>query len=200
MSLRPQIYGFSLKEVQSLFASADEKALEQINNNYEQILTELFSIEPEEQENLRKEGKAVIHRSVMEGAPFADLDCENEVHVFVAEVIVRYTNLKPIEDTGEWKMDAFWDLQSACASKVGSEIADLLAIFEQGRSFFGKKIESGWAYYGYLTLEETEKLLGAINEPAKFEVPDYLSEFVAELISWLEEIISEKLDFWFIAS
>ncbi len=200
MSLRPQIYGFSLKMVKSLFASADNKALEQMNDNYEQILTELFSIEPEEREELREKGQTIIRRAVMEGAPFADLDCEKEVHVFAADAIVQYTDLKPVEDTSEWKMEAFWDLQSASMSKVNPEIAELLAIFEQGRPFFGNKIESDWSCYGYLTLEETEQLLGAINELRESKVPDYLSEFVAEFIGWLEEIASTKLDLWFIAS
>jgi len=200
MSLRPQIYGFCLKDVQSIFASNDEAVLQKIYNIYEKILGELLFDEPDETKELKKQGREIIRRAVMQGVPFEDLKCEREVHTFAAEAVVRSIEIKPVGDTNDWSMQAFWDLRAEYGTKVSRDALNLFDIFYDGRPFFGKKIDSGWSYYGHLTLEEVNRLSTALDSLGDSGVPDDLKVFVAELTDWLEGIASANLDLWFVAS
>lgn len=200
MSMRPEIYGFDLTAVQAIFGSGNKDAFEKINASYQERMSERFCDEPDELDKYSQRGEAIIYQSIMEGIPFDDLDCEQEVHVYAANEIVQFTDPKLAGDTTDWHMEVFWNLRADCVDKLTPDIVGLLDIFEEGLPFFGKKLDTAWSYYGYLNNGEVQKLFAEIEKLSDLKPSDYLDGFLLDFLDWLDGIFSQNMDLWFIAS
>jgi hypothetical protein len=197
MSMRPDIYGFKLESVRGLFGSDNQETLKKISNLYQKMIFDAFGDEPDTLAKFREQGNAIIWRAIMEEAPFPDLDSENSIHVYAAKSIVDSTEPKSVGDSLDWHMQAFRDLRMDGEGKLDPEIVNLLRVFESGRPFFGRKIESDWNYYGYLTAKEVKQLAPAIDALSESQSANYMDGFHLALADWLDGILSQNLDLWF---
>jgi len=200
MSMRPEIYGVDLKPIRAIFGSGDEHIFEKINSAYQEKISELFCDEPDERAEFSQKGKEIIHRMVMEGVPFPDLECEDDVHVLVIDSSVKSDEHKLAGDTVDWHMQAFRELRHGCADKVDPDILYLLEVFEAGRPFLGKRINSSWSYYGYLDAEEVKRLFAALDELGESDYLGNSREFLFDLTDWMDGISSQNLDLYFYIS
>jgi hypothetical protein len=200
VSMRPTIYGFKLESIKKLFGSDDNVAFEKINKSYRQAVSEIYCDELDELSQFSQKGEAIIRRAIMEGVPFAELDNEDDIHVLVADAIAHSAELKSPGNTTDWNMQAFRDLRCDLVDEIESDMISLLGIFEEGRPFFGKKINSTWSYYGYLTAKEARKLYIVLDELNDSDVSDNLGEFLFTLTDWLDGISSQNLDLYFYIS
>jgi hypothetical protein len=198
--MRPEIYGFDLAAVQAIFGSGNKVAFEKINTSYQEKMSEYFCDEPDVLAEYAQKGEQIIQQSIIGGVPFGDLDCEQEVHVYAANEIVQFTDPKLAGDTTDWHMEVFLDLRADCAGELTPDIVSLLSIFEEGRPFLGKKLDTAWAYYGYLNNDEVQKLFVEMEKLSDSKSSDYLDGFLLDFTDWLDGISSQNMDLWFIVS
>ncbi len=196
MALRPEVYGFHLAELFNRFQSQDRALIADLESKLVQLAAE--SDLPSE---FCDEYRTALRHAVDHGVPVPQLERETDAHVLLAIDLAKYRQeLQPV-GSNDWDMNAFFDFWETCQPLLSPAQQSLLRYWEVGRPLFGKKIETGWSYYGYLSRDEviqTRRLLDALkNEHAAFAEEDYLDGFLVAWDEWLETIAAAGLDLWF---
>lgn len=204
MSLRPEIFGFSLATMRSYFGSKNQAAIDHIASRLEPIAAEIEEEDEDEGKNYRKEVLKTARAVVMEGVPVKGLDTEEDMHFGVATVLATYGQ-KPLDvQSNGWKMNAFWEFQREYGKKLAPHAQPLLDFLISGRPMLGSAMDIDWSYYAYLTHDEVKALLAALRELQTKEpalVGDgYLDGFVDTLIGWLAQIEERGFDLFHYAT
>lgn len=205
MSLRAYITCFDLQKMQSLFGSRSDTAVEAaaaiLRKEFD--LDELDDDEADEFAERVDGIRAICRRAVFEGLPFPELDEENDDHVSAAEALAGVGQKHGHTSFEDWKVThvfhPFLRDYSAALSPSGRA---LMAFLDGGRPLFGRKIETGWSYYAYLTAGEVKELHAALvdllERHPELKGEAYLGGFVDALIQALAEISRKrkKRDLW----
>lgn len=194
MSLRMTVSGFDLSRLRSCLGSRDPAAVAEIQ-------TQLNSDGEDWDEALRGVTIAVVRRAVEEGCPFPDLESEQDPHVFAAYFLAQHGQEMLSLTAGDWKINALWDTKKACRDVLSAEALNLLAHLCSGRALFGRRIESSWSFYAFLSCQEAatlqKGLAAALEQEAVATVANEMDGFIFELADWLEAIVTKGLDLWF---
>jgi hypothetical protein len=197
MSLRPEVRGFDLPKLRSWFGSGDASVVAAIER--ELALAEADP-EADVDDQFRETFREALHRAVFQGVPFPDLDAEREPHVDLAILLAGHGQEFLETDSNDWKMVGFDEFWKHCRGALGSG-GDLFAYFLEGRPLFGKRIETVWSYYGYLSQLEVRRLRTSLakllsRHPRLAEI--YVVEDLAsDLTRWCDEILGANKDLWF---
>ena len=198
MSLRIELAGFKLDKMMKLFGSGDAKALKAVTDRADKLLDGDFDDEDEEREEFRQQFHAAAQRAINEGIPFAGLKKEDQHHVDLAALLAQYGQKLTGLNSSGWKMQyVFPDFRKAYGRRISNPAKTLWNYLEEGRPLFGKKIDTGWGYYSYLSLEEVRTLHQALESLPKD--PTGVEHFLSDMIGWLKQIQDKKLDLWLYA-
>jgi hypothetical protein len=198
MSLRPEIRGFDMAKLRSLFGSRDQIVVDTIEGEFAASVQE----EPEDfDQEYRATFRKALHRAIEDGAPFPNLEVEGEPHVHLALLLAAHGQEFLETDSGNWKMLGFWDFWELCGDLLSPEGRRLFQYLIEGRALFGRRIESSWSYYAYLQRQEVEALRAALvelweNNP-DLRANDLIADLVADLTGWCDAISLRGLDLWF---
>jgi hypothetical protein len=71
----------------------------------------------------------------------------------------------------------------------------------RGRAIFGRRIDTPWSYYGFLSLPQVRTLHAALatlqdDDPSLRGEP-FMDGFLDELMGWLQTVESNNQDLWF---
>ena len=197
MSLRPEISGFSLNNMDALFGTKDEHLLTDLLCEFDKKIT--FR-DPE----LTGQSHAILRRAIDERPRWPDLDMEGEPHVFAAIILAQHGQEHIKTDSNLWAMPSLWDFFRQHFSQIPSPGRKYLRMFFEGRGIFARNIETSWSFYGFLDHSELRMLLASLREfedaePAREGQP-FRSEFFGKFTGWLTAIESNGKDLWFYCS
>jgi hypothetical protein len=226
MSLRPQIYGFCLGKLRSVFGCGDEHIVARIEAGFERLTAR----DPSSyDERFRHDFfRAALRQAVERGVPFPELDAEREPHVLLA-MLLAGCNQELIEiDSGGWSHMSFNDASESGELFLPDE-ADMVedadffrdlgfaefgdsdrpvvsneprgtgfSYIQFGRPLFGQKFDTAWSYYGYLSNEEVRYLRSRLlSLDDKEEIGcEEALELAADLTRWCDELLDAKKDLW----
>lgn len=202
MSLRPYFNGFHLHKMQALFASGDSDAVQTATA----IINDMFSGDDPDTVQARRDCAKIISRAVNKGVPFRGLDAEHELHVWSAVALARtgqsFFRPDPFDTT--WKISLMDDLLAQNGHQFDDPTHRLLTFIKDGRALFGKRIDSVWSYYAFLTSREVRDLAAGVRRARK-SFPNLADEtffdgFLFALLGWLDKIARKKLDLWLYTS
>ena len=194
MSLRPEISGFSLDAMFGPIGTKDEDVLARI---LQALDDSVRSRDP----GLIERARDVLRRAIFEEVPWPDLEVEGEAHVMAAIVLARYGQTHLSTGSNVWKMPAFWSFIKGYHTRLEGDARKALFVFGRGRAIFGRRIETPWSYYGFLSLPQVQTLHAGL---AKMRDDDpglcgdgFMGGFLDELIGWLAAVESSHQDLWF---
>lgn|GEM_PF-1526821 len=193
MSLRPEISGFSLDTMFALLGCGDDALASQLVEEFDASVS--F-----QDPTLRDRAHAILRRAVHERPRWADLDVEDELHVFAALTLAKHGQTHLQTGSHVWKMPTFWDFILQNHEQIPKPGRKYLSTFTKGRGVFARNIKTEWSFYGYLARPELQELLAATREfqaePAH-RGPEFMHGFADELVEWLGMIESNEKDLWF---
>jgi hypothetical protein len=145
-------------------------------------------------------------RTLLSGQQQGKAESEEHMHIVsaMAKVLGVQMNENQIAD-GDWKQAA-WDdyFQYASPHLPAAAITLWQNLCACKRPLFGNKVETSWAYYGYLTGAEAEALLSALDAMAETHSEGLyaagIGEFHEVLVGWLNEVKTRKTDLWLFAA
>ena len=194
MSLRPVVSGFDLDAMLGLLGSGDEGRLARLTDEFDARV----AFPDPAQAALARDA---LRRAVFEGARWPDLEVEGEPHVSAAVVLAHHGQAHLPTGSDVWKMPAFWDFIKAHHDRLPPEPRKYLFMFGRGRPLFGRRIDTPWSYYGFLTLPQTRALLASLTDlrasDPSLQGPQFLGGFLDEFVSWLSSVSSAEKDLWF---
>jgi hypothetical protein len=193
MSQQPEISGFRLAPLRSLLGSRDSAAA----GAAAQDLDSLFLTDDPE---VLEAAAETLHRAVEDGVPFPALDLEGEAHAVAAAALARHGQEHLGTGSRCWNQAAFMELHAAVGERLDPEAQRLLGIFLDGRPLFGRAIDSWGAFYGYLSFDEAAALKRALDGLAAGEKDPTGDGFLGELRGWLDAILAQGLDLWFVTA
>jgi hypothetical protein len=199
MSLRPEISGFSLETLRSLFGCRDRGRLKALHAECDEGLGGDAS-DPGENRSGAEKVKRIIERVVMKGAPFPDLDAEDETHVVAMILLAAHHQETLPTESNIWKAPILDDLWDAIGEELPAKVAPLYRGFQNGRPLLGKKIESSWSYYSCLTRQEVALLHQSLETIRRTHPDPTKNGFLKELTGWLRDIDRGARDLWFQAT
>jgi len=193
MSLRPEISGFKLDILLSLFGSRNREAAA----NAAKVVEETVAFDdPREFARVRQ----VLEQAITSGRPFADLTAEDGSHVYAALGLAAVEQNRTETESNVWKMGAFEDLVNQIGTTIEPKALTLLRYFLDGRPLFGKTIQADWSYYAWLSLDELKTLIAALRAVAQTDSDPTGDGFLEELTGWLDQVAAADSDLWFFAS
>jgi len=191
MSLRPEIFAFRLQSLRELPASGSTSAITAIHRKL-QDLADQDEPGDEDTTNELALAKKIVSRAIVEGIPFHELGAETDAHVTAANHLAYHGQTWKGVGSNCWKMRAFWQLDENTQGKwANTEAEKIFQYFVKGRPLFGRKTDTGWSYYAYVSFEEAVLLK---SELEMFR--DIDPKFIDEFRSWLSVITSDNLDLW----
>jgi hypothetical protein len=197
MSLRPQVIGFDVQKLVGIRASKDQAVLDRLFVEFDERVS--FR-----DHSLTVLAKDTLRRAIFEGFPFADLQEENEAHVYAAIVLAQHDQELLRMDSDSWWMPTMWELVGVVHEQLAVPVRRYLLMFYRGRPLFGRRIKTDWSYYGYLTLRQLSELLPALENLDREVLSTARTEWVVplfdDLLTWLRTIQSAGRDLWFYAS
>jgi hypothetical protein len=199
MSLRPEICGFSLAKLRSLLGSRNQDILKTLLTECDQQFVGDDS-ESDKDRRWTEQVKEVIRRAIMKGAPFPDLDAEDETHVAAMMVLAAHEQSPLPTESSIWKAPVLADLWEAIGEKLPARVAPLYDGMLNGRPLLGKRIDSSWSFYAWLTCQEVTILWQSLETIRRVEPDPTGNGFLGELASWLEQIHKGAYDLWFEAA
>ncbi len=205
MSLRAYITSFDLQKMQSLLGSRKESTVQ----TAAKILREEFDLDALDEDEAAEYAErieailAICRRAVDEGVPFPDLKEENEDHVTAAETLAVVGQKHGYTSFEDWKVtQAFYPLLHDYSAALSPRGRELLTFLDEGRPLFGRKLETGWSYYAYLTADEVKELHAALvalqESHPELKGEEYLGGFVESLVEALAGISRKRKarDLW----
>lgn len=166
MSIRPNISGFSLNKLQSLAGCKDQTLLHELQKSAD-----------------GSELKQIIHRYVMDGAPFADLDAETSFHCLAADSLAGFEQTHSATDSNFWKWSEAFKELAKHRKNANSQLLQIFGYLENGRPLFGQRFDADSMRYAYLTHEELDVLLETIKPPKSSKQPEWDSEYMENLFA-----------------
>jgi hypothetical protein len=155
-------------------------------------------------QSLTNLAKQTLRRAIFEGFPFADLEEENEAHVYAAIVLAQHDQELLRLNSDSWWMPTMWELVGVVHEQLAVPVRRCLVMFYRGRPLFGRRIKTDWSYYGYLNLRQLSELLTALENLDRGVLSTARTEWVVplfdDLLTWLRTIQSAGRDLWFYAS
>ena len=194
MSLRPEISGFSLDAMFGPIGTKDEDVLARILRAFDESVHSRDS-------GLLEKSREVLRRAIFEEVPWPDLDVEGEAHVMAAIVLAQHGQDHRSTGSNVWKMPTFWSFIKGYYTRLEGDARKALFVFGRGRAIFGRRIDTPWSYYGFLSLPQVRTLHAGL---AKMREDDpslcgegFMGGFLDELMGWLEVVVSAEQDLWF---
>lgn len=191
MALRPTVSGCRLDTMFQRLGSRDEAILAQLIDSFDEAVNL-------QAPSARAEAHEILRRAVFEGPRWPDLEVEGELHVMAAIVLAKHDQTHLATDSDFWKMPAVWDFVRDCHPRLSGDARKFVAMFGRGRALFGRKIDTPWSFYGFLTLKQVRTLragLLALHQDGQIQ-----GDFCDDLMRWLEAIESQEMDLWFYCS
>jgi hypothetical protein len=198
MSLRPYFNGFDRQKMLDLFGSGSRTAKD---SAFVIIGGMLTGDDPEILEGRRK-CSAVITEAIDRGVPFPGLDGEDESHVCAAAALAEMGQsfFRPDPNDDSWKISLMEVLLAQNEGRFDSKTHELLSFIRDGRPLFGKRIDTGWSYYAWLTSAEVRELAAGIRKAQEvypgLADPGYFDGFLLALLGWLDKITERNMDLW----
>jgi hypothetical protein len=186
MSLRPDVSGFNLKRLTSLFGCRDESIASKLEENFNSLIIS----NSQALEQGRKLIRSIIFRGYEQVLPQA----ENEVLQIVINCMAWYNQEHNCSESDFWE-SLMCELDNE-EFRPRSDMQRLFKFLLNGRPFFGLVTRSNWSYYAYLTNQETEQILAYLQTVQKFREDD---EF-ALASAWMQEMVADGQDIWYYAS
>jgi hypothetical protein len=209
MSLRPEICGFDLAQMQALFGSGRQEAVAAVQGEFDrQVAKYPGSFDQSFQTTFRQALAKAIHQ----GVPFPELELEKEPHVQLAVLLAQHNQQLLGTDSNDWKWTGFSDFWD---QRGGGPLFEFLLF---GRPLFGNRIDTH-GVYGYLSRAEVQQLRSSLSELGRDEddlddqeehwaglsedVKAQLNqmigletgdELLTELCRWCDEIVVAKKD------
>lgn len=198
MALRPEIRGFDLSRLHSLFGSRDEAVISAIQGQFDRFAAAQSSgID----ESFRTTFRDSLLRAIREGAPFPGLAVETEPHVRLATLLAGYEQQFIATDSSDWKLNAFEEFWEACESAIPDDVQPLFGYFLDGRPLFGGRIATAWSFYGFLSHTELRRLAESLDAISREQSELMRNELVEDLIAdfrrWSTDILTGGKDLWF---
>jgi hypothetical protein len=194
MSLRPEISGFSLDTMFGPIGSKDEDHLARLLEAFDESVR---SRNPD----LMNQTREILRRAIFEEVPWPDLEGEGEAHVLAAIMLARYGQVHSSTGSNVWKMPAFWNFIKEYHTRLPGDARRALFVFGRGRPIFGRRIDTPWSYYGFLSRPQAQTLHAGLStmrddDPSP-RAEELTGGFLDELIGWLEAVDSRQQDLWF---
>lgn len=133
-------------------------------------------------------------------------ESEDQVHIVsaMARILGVQRNEAMIAD-GDWGDRAWEDYFKGVRESLDGRARELFGFLaQQKRPLFGSSIQTTWAYYGYLLLDEVQELLAALQrlEQARPGVAsaEFIDGFHSELVEWLRQAVDRQTDLWLFAA
>ena len=149
MSLRPEIFGFDLARLRALLGCGDQALASRAATEVARLVQEPVA-----------EAVEIARRAVLSGVPFVGLDAEGDCHVATAIVLSKMDQTLDDVKSSAWNMSPIWSLASLFPALGGTDHP--FRIFLEGRPIFGKRIATGWSYYGFLAHPELKLVRAAL--------------------------------------
>ena len=198
MSLRPEICGFDCERFFKQLGSGDQGLIRSIQRNREHSDAGQHQ---ERDETSRSMFDAALCRAVHDGVPFVDLDDEGPVHVRLAIELAWSSQELLRTESSSWKYQAFPSFFKDHSAELDPRGRSLLGCFLKGRPIFGKRIVTGWSYYGHLHRRDTLTLRDSIrswlDRPLRERTNAGSRAFAEDFVGWLDIIDSARCDLWF---
>lgn len=184
MSLRPEFGGFSLAAFKALLGSGDRATLDAVLAEAED------SLQADDPESVR----AILSQAILKGT-FPGLNAENEHHVVAVALLVRRQSGVGT-DSNIWKAAAFDELFEEIGADLPPKVLSLYQGLQNGRALLGRRIESSWSYYAWMTRPELDLVRRVLGIQAQ-KRPDPTGDgFLPDLRRWLDEIDAAGGDLW----
>lgn len=147
---------------------------------------------------------AILSRAVRNGAPFPELQGENGAHVDVdvADALAGDGQDVFETDSWDWKHVAWYEFERQLAPRLAAPERQLLARLVHGRPIFGRRFDTDWEFYTYLTNPEARAFQAAVETAIATGPPVTIApdrDFAGELVGWLGAIAGRGLDVWVLA-
>jgi hypothetical protein len=154
MSLRPEICGFDLAQMRSLFCSKNQKFIAAVQKEFDhQVARNPTGFDSVSQTAFHE----ALGRAIHQGVPFQELEAEKEPHVHLAVLLAQHQQHLLGTDANAWNWSGFSDFLDVNGS---CRWFDYLLF---GRPLFGKQIDA-YGVYGYLSREEVHQLREWLQE------------------------------------
>ncbi len=187
--------------IEPIIAAARSGQVELVTRIVDWFRTNLDDPSPATLEMVEREAKNLLGGN-MKGRP------ESEDHVYIisalAEVLGVQTPDVMIAD-GTWKQSAWYDYYDGIKLFIDEVTRDRygqLALCK--RPIFGSRIDTNWAYYGYLFNNEAQQLYAGLARIAiahpEIASASFVDGFHNELVGWLRHVVERKTDLWLFAS
>jgi hypothetical protein len=199
MSLRPEIYGFRIQKMLSLFGAKDE----QLVKNLCRELDQTWKLPGPADYTLAYD---TLRRAIFDESKelWPDLEMEREPHVCAAVTLAKHDQTWLDVGSGHWKMKAVFALVDEVIGELPVEIQPYLQVFGVGRLLFGPDLTTSWSFYGYLYHDELSALHEALvefqNQHPEWRGDQFAYGVFDDFVGWLRQIQEKELDLWFYAN
>jgi hypothetical protein len=195
LSIRLNLFGFSLAKLESILASGDLDLVARLKVALMESEDDLGELP----EVIAETGK-IIAEAIAKGAPLNSLVIEGDAHVLAACLLAEHDQDFTPTGSDSWQAGAYWTLAQQFGEELEPESRKMLGYFCEGRPLFGKVIDTDNKYYGYLTAAELVFLkleLVQLEEYVKDWEEAGTLEFLRDLITWLHTVAEAEQDLWF---
>ncbi len=210
MSLRPEISGFDITKLETLFGCKDDAVLSRLEQHY----LEFWGFDDEDGDAEDKSSIAggldyvrkIVNGELKptgngNGAASVSLTDEHSdfINAIVAMAFFEHEHVPT--DSNYWKsyfIDYALGIEETLPDDIVANDRDTIKSllgFLLGRPLFGTNMESDWTTYGYLTKTEVKKLLSFFEKYPQLEQDE--EAFGADLKGWLQLIADNDKDLWF---
>jgi hypothetical protein len=144
-----------------------------------------------------------IAEQYIQGRLTGEVETEDHVRVVgvMAETLGFTAEQNRIAD-GDWMHRAWASYYEVVSADLPPHAASLYEMLLNGRAILGQRIESGGAYYAWLSGAEIDLLVQSLQrlEGKRPAVADLIEGFHRELLGWLREAQSRQGELWVYAT
>jgi hypothetical protein len=202
MSLRLNLYGFSLGQMRRLFRSQDERAARRICDR-------LAADHPHGPEEELRQVSKIIERAIMSGVPFTGLDAETNLHSVAACALAIDEQDWLATHASNYHATAVEALRRQYGRYARPEIKAFLRGLWEGVPLFGRQPPSDGSAYAAISLEKLRSFQGGLvdlRDQIVYRVgrkrdpsgdDRAAAEFITEFCGWVDQIKEAEQDLWF---
>src|SRR4051794_21355823 len=201
MSVRLNLYGFSLSRMRRLFKSQDHEAVSRIRDR---MANDRSHLRRDELQGVSE----ILEKAVMTGVPFAGLGVETHEHWLAADALARYDQEWLCTAASGYHASAVRDLWPY-GKHARPEIRAFLRGLVEGVPLFGQRLPSDGLVYAAISgekLRSFEPGLADLREQVvyragrkkdPFDDDAAAATFVTGFCDWINQIREAGLDLWY---
>jgi hypothetical protein len=191
MSLRPEISGFKLNKLLSLFNCKKAIVLEKAKKHFSKFV----GVENNPQ-NTRP--FKILEQIISGKITRSNTKVENSDFILVIILLASFEQKRILTNSNIYKSDSLYNYFKFLKPKLSKKTFEMLNFLLSGRPLMGKVFNTEWSYYAYLTNEEVDSILKELT--ALSIATKDPENFGKVFIKWLRQIKKLKSDLWYYAN